>query len=242
MFKPEVSENVKKLAEQIVNYETHEKGVMGSLFAFEARDGFLSKLVKTLGSTASTLAGGLATFAAVSGLVTGGAGLAVAGVAAVAVGLISGAIHRAAYKSIFSDLHDSHKGNLGKFGHYLGTGLVIGLARSAINVLAPGLGTLAEVAISSAVFPLVGVIASKGIASGFGDQQLLKESEVAKQIAQQAIQSGQSVEQLLDRGKPAQQVVGHAMSESPEQTQEKTRDFTKMIEQQRINQQQLSIT
>lgn len=245
MSKTELNEDVKKLAEKIVSYETREKGAMGNLFAFEARDGFWSKLAKTLGPVASTLGGGLVTFTAVSSLVAGPVGLVVAGVAAAAIGLISGGINRAVNESIFSDLHDSHKGNLGKFGHYLGIGLVGAVVNTATNFFLPGLGTVAGSAAAlvsmNVINPLVEVFTSKGIASGLGDQQLIKESAEARQIAQQAIQSGQSVEQVLNQGKSVKQAPDYAVSESPEQTQDRSRNFTQMIEQQRANPQKLSI-
>ncbi|MES2983699.1 MAG: hypothetical protein V4735_00750 [Pseudomonadota bacterium] len=239
------SEDTKKLAEKIVSYETREKGAMGNLFAFEARDGFWSKLAKTLGPLASTLVGGLATFTAVSSLVAGPVGLVVAGVAAAAIGLVSGGINRAVNESIFSDLHDSHKGNLGKFGHYLGIGLVGGVVGGVTNAFLPGLGTVASSAAAllsmNVVNPLVEVLTNKAIVSGFGDQQLRRESAEAKEIAQQAIQSGQSVEQLLGQGKPVTRESNYTSSEAPEQTSEKSRNFTQMIEQQRTNSQNLSI-
>lgn len=243
--KQELNEDVKKLAERIVSYETREKGAMGNLFAFEARDGFWSKLMKTLGPVVFAINSAALTFIAVSSVVAGPVGLAAAGVAAAATGLLSGAIARAVNHSIFSDLHDSHKGNLGKFGHYLGIGLVGSVVAGLINAFAPGIDTLTGTAVAlasgMAVVPLVNVMTSKGIASGLGDQQLRNESAAARGIAQQAIQSGQSVEQLLDQEKSANPASGHLMSETQEKSPEKSYAFTKMVEQQRANQQTKSI-
>ncbi|NBO18310.1 MAG: hypothetical protein EBV03_03620 [Proteobacteria bacterium] len=239
------SEDVKRLAEKISNYETREKGVMGKLFAFESRDGFWSKLAKTLGPIASAVTGGLATFAAVSGVMTGPVGLAVAGVAAAAVGLLSGAVNRAANKEIFSDLHDSHKGNLGKFGHYLAVGLAAKVANDLVNAALPGLGPVASNAVAAVsinvVNPLVRIFTSKAISAGLGDQKLRKESAEAKEIAQRAMQSGKSVEQLLEHEKPLRQAPGYSASESPEQAQEHGRKYTKLVEQQRATSQNISI-
>lgn len=245
MSKPEPNEDVKKLAERMVSFEKHEKGAIGKLFAFEARDGFWSKLVKTLGPVASALVGGSMAFTAASALVSGPAGLAVAGAVAVAGGLASGAINRAVNESIFSDLHDSHKDGLGKFGHYLGIGLAGVVANIAVNAVLPGLSTVAasvaSIASMGVINPLVEVFASKGIASGLGDQQLRKESAEAREIARQAIQSGQSVEQVLGHGKSAEHASHHAAPENHGHATEKTREFVKMVEEQRANAQHLSI-
>lgn len=243
---PELNQDVKNIAERIVSYETREKGAVGRLFAFEARDGFWSKLAKTLGLASATVGSGYIAFLGVSSLVAGPVGLFAAGIAAAAAGLVSGAITRAVNQSVFSDLHSSHKNSLGKFGHYIGIGLVSGAVGSIFaNALLPGLGIAAASAASLAytviVTPLIETLTSRGIASGFGDQQLRMESEQAKVIAAQAIQSGQSVEQLLTQGKPNTQVSHDTLQESYEPTPEKTRNFTKMIEEQRANSQNISI-
>ena len=214
------------LAERIVRYETREKGAMGNLFGFEARDGFWCKLAKTLGPLSSSVG----SFMVVSTFFAGPVGVAAAAV----TGLIAGGITRAVNTRVISDLHDSYQGNLAKFGHWIGTGMLAGVAGTVLNVVLPVLSVVAA--------PVVQVIASKGVASGFGDPQLRAESADARNIARQAIQSGLSVDQLLAKSTSITISHGDLASESPEHSMEKNRNFTQMIEQQRSEAPSLSLT
>lgn len=229
----EPNDNVKKLAERIVQYETHDKGFMGKLFAFEARDGFWSKLTKTLAPIAS--ASGSAILATTM-LGVGPIGIAVAAGA----GLVSAGITRAVEKRIFSDLHDSHQGNLGKFGHWFASGLPTMALGMGVNFFGSGLGEAAQAATSlvasSTVYPLLNVVTSGAIASsGFGDQKLRQESVEAKQLAQKSIESGKTVDQVLEQGRPTKDTPSYFNSVAPEQEYEKSNHFTKMIDNQRAN-------
>lgn len=215
-----VDEKTKALAEQIVQYETQDKGFWGKLFAFEARDGFWSKLVKvSTNILAPIVFGGTAFMFASTGM---GAGIAVASLAAGGAAIAGGALARSSTNEVLSQMHDSQKSGLSQFGHYVSTrllsngfGLGIIAAVMAVNgvpmedfsavydkVISPdSFSSLAHLTLG-VTMP---VIMSSLVSGVFGDHQLMRQSENARGLAEVAISKGQSVEQAL--GQTVSQVL-----------------------------------
>jgi len=241
------SEDVKALAEKIVEFETKDKGLFDKIFNFEARDGFWSKLAKVASITLSAFS----TASTVTYLVAGPVGL----VAAAAAAVVSAVIYRATTAKIISDMHDSQEGALGKFGHYAASNIVgytcrIG-ASYGIELVMPGMGWFAagvtSLVLENTLVPAMYIAASMGVSATLGNQKLIGTSAEAGEIARKAIESGQSVEQVMHHEHAVNTLASRAPSHGHEHGHGHRHDhghgkhFAPMVEQQRATEHTHSI-
>lgn len=117
-------EKASELAQQIVRYETQEKGFFGKLFGFEARDGGWSKAAKALATSSLGYQFGALGLAAMTIL---GAGLPVAIVGGIGSAILGGIVGRSVEKKIISDMHDGKETSFENSGIGFYLGLPLGL-------------------------------------------------------------------------------------------------------------------
>lgn len=244
-FTGKADEKVRSLATRMAQYETQERGPLGAFFAFEARDGFFSKSAKVLGIAMAGLVSVPAAMALGAGLASGATALLASGALGAIAGSASIVITRAVNTRIFSDLHDAHKGNFSKFGHWLASTLPAAAVSLSVGALLPeGLASLTRNAIGLmlgfVVSPVLDVLTSGAIASSnsFADQEFRQQNMQARQLAQRAIASGQSVDQFLEKEQstvkvPTQKRQLEQTLTAPEQAPKRSNHFTKMIEAER---------
>jgi hypothetical protein len=181
------------LAKRIVTYETQEKGFFGKLFAFEARDGFWSKLAKVLTNVSAPIffaGASVALLPATAGMLATGA----VGLLGAAGGLL---LERMAINNVLENMHDSQNSNLSKFGHYLATGILATLPIIGAVAFLP-LTPAIELGLNLANAPLL-MLASGVTAAVLGNKTQMEQSEQARGLAEVAISRGQSVEQVLSQ-------------------------------------------
>lgn len=169
------SQEVQQLADKIMRYETQEKGLIDTLFGFEARDGLPSKIYKGI-SVGSAIAAGVAALSISPAL---GLGLMTVGALAV----------RGVLKSVFSDMHDSYKSSMAKFGHLMGVGVVSSVVSAAIGFLAgPEIGVAGSLVQAGGAM-VANVAGSMALGKMFGDPALRDMNEKARALAEQQIEA-----------------------------------------------------
>ena len=255
-----------RIADRIVQYERNEKTGFGNLMGFEARDGALSKIMKTLGvggmflgTLASTLAFPVIDLSIASFAVAPITLPLVAGGIAAAFGLA--AVQRGIQKTLFSDMHDNQRGPIGKFGHYMGVGLGVGAGAAAILLsggaaayfamggAAPTLAVLGQTILPVLAGAGLTFLGTKTFSGLFGDKGFRNTNQEAKQLAAERLNDlslHHSRERAVTHGKVSE--ARYAGSVTPEEaarlearmkhTGSSHHSFAEQVEQQRAALQQ----